>query len=114
MPELHADPLLHFAWDRPQLFMPDIEQALLDPSGIFASPMDVARHPLLSEAEKRQILQNWLWDAQRIDATAAEAPLDGGEASRLDEVLEALAWLDGRTRSGSGKAGRMTDVSQQA
>jgi ETC complex I subunit conserved region len=114
MPEFHADPLLHFAWDRPYLVMPDIEQALLDPAGTFASPMDVARHPLLSEAEKRQILQNWLWDAQRIDATAAEAPLDGGESSRFDEVLQALAWLDRQTRSANGEAGRMTEASLQA
>jgi len=90
----HADPLLCFAWDRSHLVMPDLDAALLDPARVFASPGEVARHPLLTEAERREILMRWLWDAQRIEAMADEAPLDGGEPSRLDEVLEALALLN--------------------
>lgn len=90
----HADPLLCFAWDRPHLVLPDLDAALLDPARVFASPGEVARHPLLTKAEKREILTRWLWDARRIEATAEEAPQDGGEPSRLDEVLEALALLD--------------------
>jgi hypothetical protein len=91
---LPSDPLFFFAWDRPQLVMPDFEAALLDPAGTFASPREAAEHPLLTEAEKRAILQCWLWDAKRIEATADEAPLEGAEPSRLDEVLEALALLE--------------------
>jgi hypothetical protein len=91
---LHGDPLFCFAWDRPHLVMPDLNMALLDPARVFASPHEVATHPLLTAEEKREILTRWLWDARRIEATADEAPLDGGEPSRLDEVLQALALLD--------------------
>ncbi|SDE46672.1 ETC complex I subunit [Belnapia rosea] len=91
---LQGDPLFCFAWERPHLVMPDLDAALLDPARVFASPRDVATHPLLTTEEKREILARWLWDARRIEATADEAPLDGGEPSRLDEVLQALALLD--------------------
>jgi hypothetical protein len=91
---LHGDPLFCFAWDRPHLVMPDLDAALLDPARVFASPREVATHPLLTVEERREILARWLWDARRIEATADEAPLDGGESSRLDEVRQALALLD--------------------
>ncbi len=91
---LQGDPLFCFAWERPHLVMPDLEAALLDPARVFAGPNEVATHPLLTADEKREILARWLWDARRIEATADEAPLDGGEPSRLDEVLQALALLD--------------------
>jgi hypothetical protein len=93
---LQGDPLFCFAWDRPYLVMPDLDMALLDPARVFASPREVAVHPLLTAEEKHEILGRWLWDARRIEATADEAPLDGGEPSRLDEVLQALALLDRR------------------
>jgi hypothetical protein len=89
---LHA--ALHVAWDHPCLARPDMEKALLDPARVFLEPREVVEHPLLSSAEKREILTRWLWDARRIDATADEAPSSGGEPSRLDEVLEALSALD--------------------
>ena len=91
---LHGDPLFCFAWDRPYIVMPDLSAALLNPARVFTSPHEVATHPLLTAEEKRDVLTRWLWDAQRIEATADEAPLDGGEPSRLDEVLQALALLD--------------------
>jgi ETC complex I subunit conserved region len=90
---LQGDPLFCFAWDRPYLAMPDLDLALLDPARVFASPGEVATHPLLTTDEKREILVRWLWDARRIEAMADEAPLGGGEPSRLDEVLRALALL---------------------
>lgn len=103
--EAFANPLFGLAWEHPHLVMPDLDAALLDPAGAFASPLDVARHPLLTEAERREILLRWLWDARRIEAVAEESPLAAGEPSRLDEVLEALALLDrtgGRAKGGPG------------
>ncbi len=91
---LPGDPLFCFAWDRPHLVVPDLDAALLDPERVFAGPHEVAAHPLLMAEEKREILARRLWDARRIEATADEAPLDGGEPSRLDEVLQTLALLD--------------------
>ena len=81
---LHGDPLFCFAWDRPYLVMPDLDMALLDPARVFTNPREVATHPLLTMEEKCEVLARWLWDARRIEATAEEAPLDGGEASRID------------------------------
>ena len=50
--------------------------------------------PLLTEREKREVLQRWLWDARLIETAVAEGMPDCGEPSRLDEVLDALARLD--------------------
>jgi hypothetical protein len=93
-PAVPVHPVLHAAWDHPNLALPDIDKALLDPARVFAAPREVVEHPLLSAAEKREILTRWLWDARRIDATADESPASCGEPSRLDEVLAALAALD--------------------
>jgi hypothetical protein len=99
---LAEHPVFCFAWERPHLVMPDLDAALLDPARVFTSPHDVATHPLLTAEEKREVLARWLWDARRIEATADEAPLEGGEPSRLDEVLQALALLD-RIRAPSAR-----------
>lgn len=115
LPEVpvHADPLFCFAWDRPHLVMPDLDAALLDPARVFASPREVATHPLLTAEERREILARWLWDARRIEATADEAPLHGGEPSRLEEVLQALALLD-RTQAPPMRAEVRSDRWPQA
>jgi ETC complex I subunit conserved region len=87
-------PILHAAWDRADLAVPNMDKALLDPARVFSTPREVVEHPLLTAKEKREILTRWLWDARRIEATADEAPSSGdGESSRLDEVLTALAAL---------------------
>ena len=69
---LHGDPLLCFAWDRPHLAMPDLDEALLDPAGVFAGPREVATRPLLSAEEKREVL---------AAALTGERPNPGGEGS---------------------------------
>jgi uncharacterized protein YjiS (DUF1127 family) len=89
-----ADPILLAAWDRPHLVTPNFDDALVDPSRVFHGPREVAEHPLLTEREKREVLQRWLWDARLIETAVAEGMPDGGEPSRLDEVLDALARLD--------------------
>jgi hypothetical protein len=93
-PAKPADPILLAAWDRPHLVTPNLDDALVDPSRVFDGPREVAEHPLLIEHEKREVLRHWLWDALLIEAAAAEGMPDGGEPSRLDEVLDALARLD--------------------
>ena len=89
-----ADPILLAAWDRPHLVTPNFDDALVDPSRVFHGPREVAEHPLLTEREKREVLQRWLWDARLIETAVAEGMPDGGEPSRLDEVLDALTRLD--------------------
>jgi len=90
-------PILHVAWDRPHLIMPNLEAALVNPSRVFQNPQDVVEHPLLSEREKRELLQRWFWDARLIETSVTEGMPDSGEPSRLDEVLYALALLDAST-----------------
>jgi hypothetical protein len=63
--------------------------ALLDPAAVFAHPMQVATHPRLTRAQKREILVRWEWDARLIEAAQAEGMPDSGEPSRLEEVLAA-------------------------
>jgi hypothetical protein len=92
-----VDPILLVAWDRPHLVMPKLDDALVDPSRVFREPHEVAGHSLLTEREKRAVLQRWLWDARLIETAVAEGMPDGGEPSRLEEVLDALARLDAPT-----------------
>jgi len=89
-----VNPILLIAWDRRHLAMPNFDDAFVDPSRVFHGPHEVARHPLLTEREKREVLQRWLWDARLIETAVAEGMPDSGEPSRLDEVLDALAQLD--------------------
>ncbi len=94
VPAKPVDPILLIARDRPRLVMLDLDDALVDPSRVFPGPHEIAAHPLLTEREKREELQRWLWDARLIETAVAEGMPDRGEPSRLDEVLDALARLD--------------------
>jgi len=89
----------------------DLDAALLDPAGEFGSPHDVVCHPALTEADKQRILTSWLWDARRIEDTATEGDVAAGEASRLEEVLEALALLDRRKAANDNQVPRGTEAS---
>jgi hypothetical protein len=40
---------------------PDLEQALVSPAAVFATPDEVVRHPLLSLVCKREMLWRWAW-----------------------------------------------------
>ncbi|HEX2554718.1 MAG TPA: hypothetical protein VHL98_13535 [Microvirga sp.] len=71
---------------------PDLEQALVSPSAVFARPDDVVRHPLLSLICKREILWRWAWDEYLVDLAQAEG-MPEGLPSRLDEVRTALQML---------------------
>jgi hypothetical protein len=94
VPAKAVDPILLIARDRPRLVMLDLDDGLVDPSRVFPRPHEIAAHPLLTEREKREALQRWLWDARLIETAVAEGMPDSGEPSRLDEVLDALARLD--------------------
>jgi hypothetical protein len=101
-----ADPSLPWIWDGRAASPPsaedkaddmDIDLALLDPAAVFADPMQVATHGRLARAQKLEILARWEWDARLIEAAQAEGMPDGGEPSRLEEVLAARRWLEGGT-----------------
>ena len=79
------------AWGVPGL--PDLEKAFINPAGVFGSPVDVVRHPLLTLDCKREILWRWAWDEYLLDLANADG-MPEGEPSRLPEVKAALRLLN--------------------
>ncbi len=71
---------------------PDLEQALVSPATVFASPNEVVRHPLLSLTCKREILWRWAWDEYLIEVAQAGG-MPEGPPSQLGEVRTALQAL---------------------
>lgn len=98
------DPSLLWIWDGRAAVSPsraedgaddvDLDLALLDPAAVFADPMQVAMHARLTGAQKREILARWEWDARLIETALTEGMPEGGEPSRLEEVLAARRSLD--------------------
>jgi len=77
--------------DAPSL--PDLDQAFINPAGVFGSPDEVVRHPLLTLDCKREILWRWAWDEYLLDLANADG-MPEGEPSRLPEVKAALRLLN--------------------
>jgi hypothetical protein len=73
---------------------PDLDQALVDPPSVFASPFEVVHDPGLPLEDKREILRRWAWDEWLMEVEAGEPPATG-KPSRYDEVKSALLMLDG-------------------
>ena len=71
---------------------PWLEQALLDPASVFASPEEVVDHPGLTLAEKIGMLRSWEYDAAEV-AVAEEEGMQGPETDLLRRILLALADL---------------------
>ncbi len=68
-----------------------LKRANLDPA-VFTSPDAVVEHPCLTRGQKTDILKRWKVDACALEV-AEEENMGGGEPSRLEEVLKALAAL---------------------
>lgn len=83
----------------------DFHKALRDPRAIFTRPDDVLHHDELDRRQKREVLERWRHDAERLAGSAAEG-MDGGESPHLHRVLEALSSLEngnGSAREGSAR-----------
>jgi hypothetical protein len=59
-----------------------------NPAKSFDQPMDVAKTPILSEAEKQKALEEWETDEKALQR-ASEEGMAGGTPPRLDEVKQA-------------------------
>jgi hypothetical protein len=66
-----------------------LDQALLDPGSVFASPEEVMDHADLTLAEKIGVLRSWQYDAAEI-AVAEEEGMQGPENDLLRRILQAL------------------------
>jgi hypothetical protein len=73
-----------------ELTKEQIDKALLDPSAVFASPMEVAEQSGLDPATRIEILRRWEYDAREIQVEEEEAPGPGPDSDLFDRILEAL------------------------
>lgn len=64
-----------------------------DPAARYADPQDVLRDPDLGQAEKRKLLHRWALDAYLLELAYSKGRPQS-EASRLQEVIDALIDLD--------------------
>ncbi len=70
----------------------ELERALKDPASVFASPNQVLVQGDWSAEQRRQVLEQWRLDAERL-ASSADENMSGGEPARLREVHLALEEL---------------------
>lgn len=73
----------------------DLEQAMLDPGSVFASPEALRDQPSLTQEPKIEILRRWAYDAKQL-AVAEYQGMMGGKTSPLAGVLSMLDFLTGR------------------
>lgn len=73
---------------------PDIDRALLDPPGVFATPEEVLHHGAIPREVKIEILRRWEYDAADI-AVAIEEGMPGEEETLLRRITLALQQLAG-------------------
>lgn len=70
----------------------DIDQALLDPGSVFASPEAILANDGLSMQQKVEILRRWEYDASET-CVATEEGMPDGESDLLRRILLALDQL---------------------
>lgn len=78
----------------------NLQEALDDPSSVFAAPADVVRSEEVSREQKIQILRRWEYEARSLEV-AQDENMMGGSSSRLAEVLDALHSLGEKGSSGA-------------
>jgi len=71
----------------------NIEQAMTDPTSVFATPDEVLQKKSLTRDQKIKILKRWEYDALELEV-AEEENMGGGPPGVLDQVLSALHRLD--------------------
>jgi len=77
-----------------QFSRPSFTEALVDPGGTFNDPGEVAGHPWFTREEKRTILLSWARDELLLEQVASRTLPELRPRSRIDAVIEALAWCD--------------------
>lgn len=70
----------------------DMDQALLDPGSVFATPEELLAQDDLSQQQKIEILRRWEYDASEI-AVAEEEGMPGENGDLLHRILLALNQL---------------------
>jgi hypothetical protein len=70
----------------------DYDRALLSPSSVFDSPMEIVATVSMTALQKLKVLKTWEHEAKALDAATAEN-MGGGESSRLADVRAAIDLL---------------------
>lgn len=93
-----------------------LDELIANPQHHFRHPADVLNEQTLSTEEKRQILESWKQDAQRLAESTSEN-MSGGEESDLRDVSKILIHLNtsapaaiGSQPETSGTQGLMTGI----
>lgn len=73
--------------------MVDINQALLDPTSVFAHPKDVLDCNEITREDKINILRRWAYDAKELETASDENMNAVHSYDHLEEVLKALHQL---------------------
>lgn len=73
--------------------MIDVNQALLDPTSVFAHPKDVLSCQELKREQKIDILRRWAYDAKELETASDESMTAVHGFDHLEEVLKALHQL---------------------
>jgi hypothetical protein len=73
----------------------NIEQAMLDPTSVFASPEDIFYEQSLTRDQKINLLRRWEYDARELQV-ADEENMGGGPPDVLDQVFKVLHRLDAK------------------
>jgi hypothetical protein len=72
----------------------DVDQALLDPGSVFATPEELLAHDGLTTPQKIEILRRWEYDASE-NSVAVEEGMPDGNGDLLQRILLALEQLSG-------------------
>lgn len=67
----------------------DYDKALLTPSQVFDSPMQIVETRSFTAPQKLKVLKRWEADARDL-MVASEENMTGGEPSRFEEVRQAI------------------------
>ncbi len=76
----------------------DFDEALLSPTKVFKTPMEVVETGALTTEQKLEVLKRWELEARDLQV-AAEENMVGGESSGLIEVRKAIDVLCSRDGS---------------
>lgn len=82
------------------------DQALLDPTSVYAFPMEVVSDNSLNREQKIQILHRWEYDARELQVAEEENMPDltqEEKSSMLSRVLDALHALGASAIGAGGK-----------
>ena len=66
---------------------------MCSPAAYYTEPGAVLQDTCLNPLQKKQILEQWKYDAIHMQESDAEN-MDGGERSHLDDILRALDHLE--------------------